>query len=103
MGHRDGTHLHRKQGTIGGTGSKQGATIWGGDRGECSDMRPRRGKAPEQVEDRWDRLRQDQRHRGSRRHGQSRVRSRHGSACDDYDSEDSRDFLSQFFRAMAEV
>jgi len=55
-------------------------------------VRPRRGKAPEQVDDRRDRLRQDQRHGGSRRYGQSRVRSRHGSVWEDYDSEDSRDF-----------
>jgi len=66
--------------------------LYGGDRGEWSDVRLRRGKALEQVDDRRDRLRQDQRHGGSRQYGQSRVRSRHGSVWEDYDSEDSRDF-----------
>jgi hypothetical protein len=55
-------------------------------------MRPRRGKALEQVEDGRDMLRENQRYGGSRRHGQTRVRARHGSAQWDYDSKDSRDY-----------
>jgi len=66
VGNHAGIHLHRKRGTMGGTGSKQGATIWG-DRGEWSVVRPRRRKASEQVEERWDRLPEDQRQvQGSR-------------------------------------
>jgi len=76
---------------LGGRGPSR-VPLYGGDKGEWSDVRLRRGKAPEQVDDRRDRLRQDQRHGGSRRHGQSRVRSRHSSVWEDYDSEDSRDF-----------
>jgi len=75
----------------------------GGDRGEWSDVRPRRGKAPEQVDDRRDRLRQDQRHGGSRRHGQSRVRSRHSSVWEDYDSEDSRDFCEPILSSNGRI
>jgi len=90
-GHCDGIHLHWKQGTIGGTGAKQGATK-GGNRGEWSDVRPRRGKAPEQVDDGRDRLWEDQRQGGTRRHRQSRVRARYESPWQDYVSEDSREF-----------
>ena len=64
----------------------------GGNRGEWSDVRPRRGKTPEQVDNRRDRLREDQQHGGARRHRQSRVRARYESPWRDYDSEDSRDF-----------
>jgi len=49
---------------MGGLGSKQGATIWG-DRGEWSDVRPRRGKASEQVDGQRDKLRRDQRRGGA--------------------------------------
>jgi len=54
----------------------------GGDRGEWSNVRPRKGKVQEQDDRQRDRLREDQRHGGSRerRQGQSRVRSGHGSA-----------------------
>ena len=58
VGNHAGIHLHRKRGTMGGTGSKQGATIWG-DRGEWSVVRPRRGKASEHVDGQRDRLRED--------------------------------------------
>jgi len=58
-------------------------------------VRPRRGKAQVQVADRRDRLREEQRHGGSRRQGQSRVRARFGSDWGDYDSEDSHEFCEQ--------
>jgi len=48
VGNRAGFLLHRLRGTLGGAGSKQGATIWG-DRGEWTDVRPRRRKAFEQA------------------------------------------------------
>jgi len=53
----------------------------GGVRGEWSVVRPRRRKAPKQVEERWDRVREDQRQGGSRqqRYMQSRVRVRSAS------------------------
>jgi len=67
----------------------------GGDRGDWFDVRPRRRKALEQVEDKQDRLREEQRHGGPRRQGQSRIRARHGSVDWDYDSEDSEFFCDK--------
>jgi len=57
-------HLHRKQGTIGGRGPSR-VPLQGGDRGEWSDVRPRKRKAQAQVDRQRDRLREEQRHRGS--------------------------------------
>ena len=67
----------------------------GGDRGEWSDVRPRRRKAQVHVTHRRDRLWEEQRHGGSRRQGQSRVRARFGYELGDYDYEDSREFCEQ--------
>jgi len=67
----------------------------GGDRGDWSVTRPRRRKALQQVEDRRDRFREEQRHGGSRRHGQSRVMDQFGSIDWDFDSEDSEAFCDK--------
>ena len=53
---------------------------YGGDRGLWTDVRPRRRKAREQVEDGRDRFREEQRYRGQKRQGRSRVRARYGSS-----------------------
>ena len=67
----------------------------GGDRGDWLVARPRWRKALQQVEDRRDRLREEQRHGGSRRHGQSRVRDLCGSTDWDSDTEDSDAFCDK--------
>ena len=81
----------------GGKGAKQGATK-GGDRGDWSDVRPRKRKAHEQVVGQWDRLRDDQRHRGTRdrRQGRSRVRNRF-EYTDWYGSDEGSDYDNQEF------
>lgn len=65
-------------------------------RGEWFDVRPRRGKAQEQVDGRRDRRWEDQRHGGFReqRQGQSRVRIRYGSSTG-FDSEDDGGFCER--------
>jgi len=67
----------------------------GGDSGDWLVARPRRRKALQQVEDRRDRLREEQRHGGSRRHGQSRVRDLCGSTDWDSDTEDPDAFCDK--------
>ncbi|KEH42136.1 RNA recognition motif [Medicago truncatula] len=51
---------------------------YGGDRGVWADGRPRRRKAFEQVDNRRDRFREEQRYGGQRFRGRSRVLSREG-------------------------
>jgi len=62
---------------------------YGGDRGVWTDVRPRRGKAREQVEDRRDRFREKQRYGGQQRQGRSRDGARYGSSRWGDGSEDS--------------
>ena len=80
-GHSADVHHRQLWETLGGIGFKAGCHQTGGVRGEWSVVRPRRRKAPEQVEERWDRVREDQRQGGSRkqRYMQSRVRVRSAS------------------------
>jgi len=67
-----------------------------GVRGEVSGARPRKGKAYEQVDGQWDKLREDQRRGGAweeRQRRQSRVRVRYGSELSYRDFEDEHDFF----------
>ena len=76
---------------------------YGGDRGVWTDVRPRREKAREQVEDRRDRFREEQRYGGQKLQGRSRVRAWYGSSRWGDDSEDSDDYGAKVLSHVGRV